>query len=397
MKQLLEGLKVIDLSRYISGPYCGMLLADLGADVVKVEKLKYGDDSRQLPPYINGESAYYFVMNRNKRGASVDFRSSEGKELLFELASQADVLIENFRPGTIEKMGCGYEDIKKVNPKIIMASISGFGSSGPYSEKPGFDAAVQAMSGLMSLTGQEEGPPMMGGAFYVDYSAAMYTTISILAALYARRETGKGQYIEVSLLDSAVSLLLTAFQKELVLHEKVSRVGNRDRQVAPGNVFRTKDGEWIMVVAGSDQHFSRLVKVMGMDHLLKDERFSLCDVRKENAAEIEEIVQHWISEKNLDELVHLFDEAGIVCAKVESISDVVNNPQLKYRNKIIKVKHDKMGDIPMAELPMSFSDAPFKLRYAAPLLGQHNTEVLQEWLRRSPEEIQMLCEKGVID
>jgi len=393
---LLDGIKVLDLSRFISGPYSGMMLGDMGADVVKVEKKGMGDDSRLLPPHYKGESLYYFVMNRNKRSISLDYRSEEGKRIIFQLASRADVIIENFRPGTIEKIGCSYEELEKVNPKVIMASISGFGSDGPYVDKPGFDAAVQAMSGIMSITGQPDSPPTMSGVFMVDYAAAMYTTTAILGALYGRLSTGKGQHLEISLLDCGVSLLLTAIQKELVLGETMTRVGNRDRQVAPGNVFKTKDCQWLMIVAGSEVHFARLVKAMQREDLLHDSRFCDAEIRLKNAEEIEEIVQKWVMEHDIDEAIEILEGVGVVCSKVATITDVVNNPQLKYRKKIIKVKHEKLGEIPMFEMPCNFSDMPFKLRYAPPQLGEHNEEVLSEWLNLSKDEIENYKSKGIL-
>lgn len=386
----------MDLSRFISGPYCGMLLADMGADVVKVEKAGVGDDSRLLPPVKDGESLYFFVMNRNKRGMALDFRSEEGKKILFDMACKADVLIENFRPGTIEKMGCGYEELKKANPRLVMLSISGFGKDGPYRDKPGFDAAVQAMSGLMSLTGQPDGPPTTGGTFFVDYSAALYGATSVLAALYKREKTGEGEHIDLALLDSAVSLLLSALQREALLGEKVTRVGNRDRFVAPANIFQTKDGNWLMLVAGSDIHFSRLVKVMEMEHLLDDERFSDVGRRLVHVEEIEAITQEWCSRHDAAEILRMMEKAGIVCSKVEEVSDVLGNPQLKHRNKIINVPHRLMGDVPMMEMPMSFQNNPFELRRAAPTLGEHNEEVLGEWLGKTAEEVERYRLSGIL-
>lgn len=395
MPQLLEDIKVLDLSRFISGPYCAMLLADMGADVVKVEKAGQGDDSRLLPPFKDEESLYFFVMNRNKRSLSLDFRSEEGQKILFDLASRTDVLIENFRPGTIEKMGCGYEELKKINPRLIMLSISGFGKDGPYKDKPGFDAAVQAMSGLMSLTGQPDAPPTMSGTFVVDYSTAMYGAVSVLAALHKRDVTGEGEYIDLTLLDSATSILLSSMQRELVLGQKATRVGNRDRQVAPGNVFRTRDGVWLMLIAGSDIHFSRLVEVMEMPHLLEDERFNDVKIRLGHADEIEAVVQEWFDGRDAADILAMMEKAGIVCSRVEDVSDVVKNPQLHFRKKIINVPHKKLGDIPMMEMPMRFKNSPYVLRRAAPMLGEHNEEILRDWLGVSPEDFARTKDRNV--
>jgi Predicted acyl-CoA transferases/carnitine dehydratase len=357
-----------------------MLLGDLGADVIKAEKAGVGDDSRYLPPYINGQSVYNFVMNRNKRGIEIDFRSDEGKELLKKLAKKADVLIENFRPGTMEKMGCGWEQLQLINPRIILASISGFGGVGPYKDKPGFDAAIQAMSGLMSITGEPDGMPMMYGTYCVDYSAAMYTTISILAALMSRSKTGKGQHVEISLLESAASLLLTAIPMQVAKGETLGRVGNRDRYTAPGNCFRTKDGKFIMIIAGNEAHFKRLVKAMDKEYILEDERFKGQDIRFRHAEEIEKYVAEWVSQYTIEELKKILDENSIVSAKVEDIKDLVENPQLKYRDKLVDLKHPLMGKVTMMGFPFDFSDMKLDIRYVAPTLGQHNEEVLKDWL-----------------
>ena len=396
MKNIYDGLKVLDLSRFIAGPYCGMMLGDLGADVVKVEKAGSGDLSRALSPKINGESLYHFVLNRNKRSLTLDFRSEKGQEILLDLMEQADIIIENFRPGTLEKMGCGVEEIQKRNPKAIIVRISGFGQKGPYSERPGFDALAQAMSGLMSITGDPQGPPMLGGTFYIDYATAMYSTIGVLTALQYRSQTGRGQVIESTLLGSAVSLLLTAIPAQMMCGETINRVGNRDRYSAPANTFITKDQDWVIFIAGTDQLFERFVKAADKEYLLDDDRFNTHDSRLENATEIEKIVSEWIAQFTTSEILKITTEAGITCSKVETIKDVVDNPQLKYEEKIIKVEHPKVGAVPMVEFPINFSDTEIEMRYPAPTLGEHSTEILKEWLGLNEVKIQTLKQGRII-
>ena len=380
MNAPLEGIRVLDLSRFISGPYCGMLLGDLGADVVKAEKAAGGDDTRALPPFFRGESLYTFAMNRNKRGIALDFRSDEGRKTLFELACRADILIENFKAGTIERMGLGYEALRARNPGLIMVSITGFGADGPYRDKPGFDAAVQAMSGLMSITGEPDGMPMMYGTYAVDFATALHAATAALAALHRRDLTGRGQHVQLSLLECAASMLLTGLPDYCATGRVTGRVGNRDRYTAPGNCFETKDGEVLMIIAGNQSHFERLARAMGREDLLLDERFARQEIRFTHAAEIEAIVAEWVGRHSLDELKTILDGAGIVSAKVESVRDVAENPQLRHRGKLIKLQHPVMGEMTMMGAPFDFSESRLDLSRPAPTLGQHTEEVLQDWL-----------------
>jgi crotonobetainyl-CoA:carnitine CoA-transferase CaiB-like acyl-CoA transferase len=396
MRAPLEGIRILDLSRFISGPYCGMLLGDFGADVVKVEKAGRGDDTRGLSPFIENESLYTFAMNRNKRSLELNFRSKEGKKLLFDLAVKSDILIENFKVGTMDKMGCDWETLHKANPALIMISITGFGAEGPYKDKPGFDAAIQAMSGLMSITGDPDAMPMMSGTYNVDYAAAMYATIAVLSALIARGKTGEGQHIELSLLDCAATLLLAAIPLQTAARITTERIGNRDRYLAPGNCFKTADGSFLMIVAGGDSHFKILAEVMNKEYLLKDPRFINQDVRFNNAGDIEEIVAEWVAQYDIDELRNLLDKAGLVSAKVETIKDVVENPQLLYRKKLIKVNHPIMGEMMMMGAPYDFSGMELDLTRAAPTLGQHNEEVLTEWLGAEENNIRFWKENKII-
>lgn len=396
MQAPLEGIKVLDFSRYISGPNCGMILGDLGADVIKIEKIRGGDEARILPPMEKGESFYHFAINRNKRSVCMDFRSPKAQEMLFDMARKADVILHNFRPGTMEKMGLGYEKLRQANPGIIMAQISGFGQEGPYRDKPGFDAIAQAMSGVMSLTGDPDGKPFLTGCFFIDFSTSLYTVIGILAALYARKTTGKGQVVDATLLDSALSVLLSAIPDQILHGNTMTRVGNRDRYSAPANLFQSKDGDWIILIAGQDAHFERFVKATHMEHLLEDPRFCGHLIRLEHAAEIEEIVKEWVSQRSTQEILSLMDEAGVTCAKVEDIKEVVENPQVKFRKKIIMEKHKKMGKVPIVTPAFDLSEMPFVLRYMPPVLGEHTDEVLKEWLQIEEQQLEELKKQGTI-
>ena len=389
-------IKVLDLSRFIAGPHCGMVLADLGADVVKVEKPGAGDEARSLPPVVGGESLYLLVFNRNKRGITLDFRNPRAQEVLREMVRHADVLIENFRPGTMEKMGCGWDELSAINPRLVMARISGFGQNGPLALRPGFDGIAQATSGLMSITGDPNGPPTEAGTFFVDYATALYTTVAILAALRAREKTGRGQVIDMALLDSAVSMLMTAIPQQVMLGQTMTRCGNRDRYSAPANAFQTSDGSWILLIAGNDVHFPRVVKATGLTHLLDDPRFKTIPSRLANAESLEAILGEWMKQHTAEEVVELMGGTGAPCAKIATIADVVKNPQLHHRNQIIEMDHPKAGKVTTHGLTIKMSETPPTLRRPAPSLGEHTAEVLAEWLGYSKGQIDKLTEDGVL-
>lgn len=396
MVPFLKGLKVLDLSRYISGPFAGMLLGDLGADVIKVEKAGVGDDTRSFEPKIHGESIYTFAVNRSKRSLELNFRTKEGQSLLRDLAKEADVLIENFRPGTMEKMGCGWETLHEINPRLIMVSISGFGSKGPYRDKPGFDAAIQAMSGLMSVTGDPDGPPMVHGTFTVDHVTAIYAAYAILAVYIGRQQNGQGQLIELSLLECAATLLLSSIPDQAANGKIASRVGNQDRYLSPGNCYRTMDGAHILLIAGSQPHFKALCEAMDQTDLLKDERFAKQQARFRHRDEIDRIVGAWIAEKRAEEVQLILEQHGLVCSRVENTADLIKNPQLRYRKKLIQIEHPIMGNVTMMDMPYHFSALDIPPQRACPVLGQHNEEVLKDWLRLDDVQLEELKKRHAI-
>lgn len=376
----LEGVKVLDLSRVLAGPFCCMVLGDMGADVVKVERVGRGDDVRSVGDKVGGESLYFLMMNRNKRGVTLDFRHPEGIALLKALIGKADVLVENFRAGTMEKMGCGYDVLKEINPRLIMASISGFGQDGPYADYACYDMIAQAMSGLMNLTGEPERPPVTTGSFLVDYGTGLYAALGIVAALRAREATGVGQHVDVALLDTAVSFLITAIPEYLLLGKKMTRLGNRDRYCAPVNLFRAKDGRWVFVAAATDSLFPRLVKVMGREEILQDPRFARNDARMQHIEEGEALLAEWVAARTADEVVNLVRGAGLPCAKVATIDEVVEDPQVRHREMLVEIDHPTVGRFPMHGLNIHYSHSRQKIRRPPPLLGQHNAEVYGEWL-----------------
>jgi crotonobetainyl-CoA:carnitine CoA-transferase CaiB-like acyl-CoA transferase len=392
----LSGIKVLDLSRFIAGPYCAMLLGDLGADVIKVESRSSGDNTRAFEPKIAGESLYTIVFNRNKRSMTLDFRNREAQDLLRELIAKADVVVENFVPGTLEKMGCGWEVMHKANPRLVMVRISGFGQSGPYAERPCFDVIAQAMSGIMEMTGAPDAGPTMVGTYMVDYSTALYATVGTLAALQARERSGRGQMVDVSLLDSAISFHCTAIAECQLTGVNKSRNGNRDRYSAPGNTFRTKDNDWVHLVAAGEQKFESFAAAMERPDLPRDPRFSTNSARLKNADDLEPIVAAWVAELSTEETLGRLNKAGIPNAKIARLDDVIANPQLQHRKQIIEMDHPIAGKIPMQGFTVGLSETPMCLRRASPVLGEHTAEVLSQWIDADEKRLSDLRNRKII-
>ncbi|CAG9170786.1 CaiB/BaiF CoA transferase family protein [Cupriavidus pinatubonensis] len=392
----LEGIRVLDLSRFIAGPHCAMQLADLGADVVKVERRSVGDDTRATLPQIEGESLYFMTFNRNKRSVTLNFRDPEAQKLLRELVCGADILIENFRPGTMEKMGCGWEVLHELNPRLIMARISGYGQSGRLAGEPCFDGIAQASSGLMSLTGHPDGPPTVSGSFVVDYCSALYATIGIMAALERRHKTGEGQLVDVSLMGSATSLLMTAIPEQLLLGKTMTRKGNKDRYSAPGEVYKTADDQWVYLISGNNALFPRLTAVMGREDLLEHPHFSTLEKRMENRSEIESIVAKWVASQTADQVIALARQAEIPAARVANLDEVAHDPYVREAGHIINVEHPTVGSFPTQGFPIRLSESPASIRCAAPTLGADTEAILAEWLGKNDEELARLRERCVV-
>ncbi|SAK48816.1 CaiB/BaiF CoA transferase family protein [Caballeronia ptereochthonis] len=392
----LSGLKVLDLSRFIAGPHCAMQLADLGADVTKVERVNSGDDTRALAPKVEDESLYFMVFNRNKRSITLNFREPRAQTLLRELIAKADVVIENFRPGTMEKMGCDWDTLHALNPRLIMARISGYGQTGSMASEPCFDAIAQASTGLMDLTGQPDGPPTVAGTFAVDYTTALYATIGVLSALSHRDKTGEGQMIDVSLMGCGVSLLLTAVCEQAMLGRTMTRVGSRDRYSSPAQTFKSRDGHWVYLIAGNDAHFPRLARAMQRPELLDDPRYATHASRMSHIAEVEAEVAEWVLQHDADEVVAKLRAVEVSCSKVATVADVVASPYMREAGHITTVRHPKAGDVTMQGLPIRLSATPASIRKSAPLLGEDSASVLDEWLGMSDADIAALRQGGVI-
>ncbi len=391
----LDGLRVLDLSRFIAGPYCAMMLGDMGAEVVKVEPPGEGEYARRALPAVEGQSLYTFIVNRNKKSLAIDLRHPEGLATLKALIAKADVLVENFRPGTMEQMGLGWEAVHALNPRLVMARISGFGQDGPLAHKQCFDGVAQAMSGLMDMTGQPDGPPTMIGSFMCDYTTGMYAALGILAALNARHATGVGQLVDVSLLESALSMLMTAIPQQKLFGQTMTRVGSRDRYVAPSNTFRAGDGRYVLMVGGDDNMFPRVLRAMQRPALIEDPRFATMASRLEHRDAVEGIVADWMMAHSADQIVAWLEAEGVPCAKIARVDEVVDNPQLAHRGAIRDVP---FGDstVPMQGVTIHLSDTPLTIRRPLPRVGEHNAEVLADWLGHGPGQVAGLQAAGAL-
>jgi len=391
----LSGIRVLDLTRVLAGPYCTMFLGDLGAEVVKVEQPGVGDDTRGWgPPFSGGESAYFLCINRNKKSITVDFKSKEGVALIRQLSERADVLIENFRPGAMDRLGLGEKELRAANPKLIYASLSGFGADGPMSDVPGYDLIVQAWGGLMSITGMPDGEPTKVGVAIIDLVAGLMLGKAIAAALFAREKHGVGQKIDTSLLEAEVAALINAGSNYLIGGQVPGRWGNAHPTIVPYQSFQTADGFLVLGVA-SETIWRRFCPAIGRAELAADARFTKNANRVENRAGLIAILAELFRTRDTAIWLELLNDAEVPCAPVQTIDQVFNAPQVRHREMLVTVDHPTAGTVPMAGIPVKFSATPASVRLPPPLLGQHTEEVLASWLGMGDKEIAELKRKSV--
>jgi len=389
-------IRVLDLSRVLAGPYCSMLLADMGAEVIKLEIPGRGDDSREFPPFMGGESLYYVNLNRGKRSITLNLKHSEGRRLFLELVKRCDVLLENFRPGTMERLGLGYEHLRRVNPRLIYASISGFGRTGPYRSRPGYDIIGQAMGGLLSITGWPESPPTRVGTAIGDILSALFCCIGILAALRVRERTGRGQLVDVALVDSVFASLENIPQKFFVDGEVPTRIGNRYEFIYPYDSFRAADG-WVIIGIANDTIWRRFVDASGMTALGADERFASNPRRIENHGSLKPIIEGWTSSRRVDDIVGLLTEHGIPACPIYSVRDVVEDRHIaEAREMVVEMEQPGVGMVKLLGCPVKMSETRPAPKGPAPTLGEDTEEVLRELLGVSTAEIEELRRKGVL-
>jgi crotonobetainyl-CoA:carnitine CoA-transferase CaiB-like acyl-CoA transferase len=391
----LTGITILDLSRVLSGPYCAMLAADMGARVIKVERPHLGDDTRAWgPPFSGGESAYYLSVNRNKESVALDFKTVEGREILERLVARSDVLIENFRPGTLDPIGFSDEELAARYPRLVRVSISGFGQTGPRRDEAGYDAVAQGEGGLMSITGAADGPAVRLGVAIADIAAGMYAFQGLLLALITRGRTGKGQLVDVSLLDSVAALLTYQAGRYFATGEPPSRTGNRHMTIAPYDTFETRDGVLILAV-GNDGQWQRLVSVLDLREAGDDPCFQTNADRVRHYEALAPILRQALGGRTLGEVITLLRHAGVPCGAVRSIDEVFADPQIAARTMIEMIDHPTAGPLKTLGLPIKLSATPGAVRTPPPRLGEHTRSVLVE-LGFDAARIREWAARGVI-
>ena len=392
----IHGVKVLELAQIMAGPTCGLMLADLGAEVIKIEKIPGGDDTRRfLPPDVNGEAAAFMMMNRNKRGMALDLKTKEGVEVFKRLVKQADVVVENFRKGTLEKLGVGYEELKKINPKIILCEISGYGRTGPYADKGGFDLIAQGMSGLMSITGESKGkPPMKVGAPVTDITAGILAATGVLAALVSRATTGVGQRVDTSLYEAGI--VHTYWQSAIASATGVAPgpLGSAHPLTAPYQAFQTKD-KWITVGASNQNTWLKLIDALEVKELQENEKFNSNANRMQNVTELTELLKKELEKKTSAEWLKLFDEKGLPCGPINTVTEMFEDPQTIERKMIVDVKNEKAGSFKGIGMPIKFSETKVEDTKESPTFGQHTKQILLDHGFKS-EEIDSLMKQGVV-
>ena len=405
MKGPLDGLVVFDLTRILAGPSCTQILGDLGAEIIKIERPKVGDDTRNFaPPYMpdaegkdSSESAYFVGTNRNKRSLTLNLGDPEGQAIAKRLIAKSDILAENFKTGTLAKYGLGYGDLKDEFPRLIYCSVTGFGHTGPYAPRPAYDALIQAMGGVMSLTGEPAGEPMKVGVSIADLMSGMYAAVGVLAAVRHQATTGKGQHVDISMLDTHVAWLANQGMNYLATGENPERLGNQHPNIVPYQVMPSADGYFVLSVA-NDPTFERFCKVGGCEHLLEDARFNTAVERVRNRTVVTETLNDITRGKPTAWWIENLEKHKIGCGRINTLQEVFDDPQVKAREMVIEMDHPALGGrkAKVIASPLKLSGTPVSYRRSAPLLGQHTEEVLGEYLGMSTADVAALREKGVV-
>ncbi|MFZ5880504.1 MAG: CaiB/BaiF CoA transferase family protein [Chloroflexota bacterium] len=394
MTQSLQGIRVLDLSRVLAGPYCTMVLGDLGAQVIKVEP-PGGDETRGWgPPFAGGESAYYLCVNRNKRGMTVNLKTEAGRGIVAGLARASDVLVENFRPGTLAPFGLDFETVSVFNPRLVYCSLSGFGQAGPLRDRPGYDFMIQALGGLMSITGEPGGEPMKVGVAVTDLFAGQNAVIAILAALQARMHTGRGQHLDIALFDSQLGMLANVAGNFLVSGSLPKRYGNAHANIVPYQSFRAADG-WFVLAVGNDRQFARLCDVIARPDLAADERFAANAARVTHREELIPLLQSIFLARPAAAWLLALEAAEIPCGPIHDLAQAFAEPQVAAREMRVEMPHPSAGVVSLVGSPLKMGGTPVEYRFAPPTLGQHTDEILGE-LGYSTEQISALRAEGVL-
>ena len=392
----LDGLTVLDLTRVLSGPYCTMMLADMGARVIKIEHPERGDDTRGWgPPFVSGESTYFLSVNRNKESVTLDFKTPEGREVLDALIEHADVLVENFRPGTLDRLGLGYTDVRARNPQLVYVSISGFGQTGPRRQEPGYDAAIQAEGGLMSITGDANGPGYRLGVAIADITAGMFAAYGTSLALFARQRSNQGQLVDVGMLDSVAALLTYQAGIHFATGGIPERLGNRHPTVVPYETFEATDGEFVLAV-GNDALWRKFCIVAGLEEIVADPRFATNRARVQAYDELRPLLERALRTRSRQTWIEDLTAAGVPCGDVRNIAQVLADPQLAAREMVTELEHIVAGKIRVLGIPTKLSETPGTVKNPPPALGEHTDKVLEELLDINQAERSRLRQLGAI-
>lgn len=385
-KKMLEGVRILDLSRVMSGPFCTSMLADLGAEVIKIEMPGSGDEGRSFGPYKDGESAYFMLLNRNKKSVTVDMKTEQGVALVKSMIAHCDVLVENFRPGVMKRLGLDYDSVRSLNDSLIYASISGFGQDGPLRDLPAFDLVIQAMSGLMSVTGPRGGPATAVGESAADVCTGMFAAFGITTALFDRARGGPGRHIDISMLDSMMSMQLTGLSRQLYLGDTPSPVGNRHPVTYPVDSFPTRDGD-IVMVCFSQGTFRALCALMGQPELADDPRFANNDARNRHENELRALISSWTSQLGSADAVARLNKANIPAAPVWNLKQLTESEHVRALGLVAAGSHARLGDVPLVPQPVRFSDTARITQPTTPALGEHTEQVLSELLNLDPKQL----------
>ena len=393
----LAGVRILDLTWVLSGPFASMTLCDLGADVIKVERPGEGDVSRRTEPIVNGESCYFFSINRGKRSVTIDLKSSQGRDLFLRLVEKVDVVMENFTPGTMDALGLGYDVIHRANPQLIYAAISGFGQTGPDRLRPALDVVVQGMGGIMSITGEPDGPPVRPGASLGDITAGLFTAIGVLAALQERERSGRGQMVDVSMLDCQVALLENAFVRYFATGEVPKALGTRHPLSTPFQAFPTVDGYIVLALSwGVENQWELFCATIGLCDIIDDSRFDTPASRTAHHDDLEPLINEAMAKRTTADWLREFDAIGLPCGPLNNIAQAAAQPQVKARDMLVEVGHPAIGRLPLANTPVKLSRTPGGIRGPSPSLGADTGAVLRELLSLSDDEIAALRAAGAI-
>lgn len=391
----LSGMRVLDLTRVLAGPYTTMILSDLGAEVIKIEQPGIGDESRNFGPFKNGFSLYFMSVNRGKESVTLNLKSDRGKAIFMELLKESDIIVENFRPGTMKKLGLDYETLAKENPALIYAACSGFGQTGPISQQGAYDMIIQGMGGIISITGEQDRPPVRVGTSISDITAALFTTIGILSALHHRNKSGKGQMVDVAMLDSLVAVLENAIVRYIATDEIPQPLGARHPAITPFEAYESADG-YIIIAIGNDSLWTKFCEHVDQKELISDRRFSTNGERTANHSELYPIISDIMLQRTTDEWIETLGKIGVPCGPINSIDKVVNHEQVKAREMITQVAHHLTGTVEVPGIPIKLSETPGQVDTPAPSLGEHTDTVLKNQLKLSSDEIEQLRNDGVI-